>query len=120
MARLSAEQKVVALETRGRFGRPSSFGRAHFGFNLLGQDDSLCGIFQKATFADGRAISIRPFYWPSNPQTPAQVARRTLFQEGVSAYRALTPEQLIAINEEGKRRGMSGYNLFLSKYLRDG
>lgn len=118
MGRLTKEQQAVALETRGRWGRPSSYGRAHCGFNLLGADDSLAGIYRKATFADGRAISIRPFYWPRNPQTPTQQARRELFQAGVSAYRALTPEQLADINTKGKARGLTGYNYFLSKWLR--
>lgn len=120
MGKLTTPQKIISLQTRGRFGRPSSYGKAHFGFNLLGADDSLAGVYQKATFADGRAISLRPFYWPSNPQTAPQQARRTLFQEGVSAYRALTEEELAVINEAGRRRRMTGYNYFLSKWLRLG
>lgn len=118
MAKLSTKQKFIALETRGRIGRPSTFGRAHCGFNLLGADDSLFGTYQKARFATGREISLRPFYWPTNPQSVAQQANRGKFSAGVVAYRALTTDQLIDINKAGQSRGLTGYNYFLSKYLR--
>lgn len=118
MARLTTAQKLISQQTRGRFGRPSTYGRAHFGFNLLGADDSLSGIYKIAQFKEGRAVSLRPFHWPKNPRTEAQQANRSKFADGVTQYRALTPEQLAVINKVGQRLGMTGYNYFLSKYLR--
>lgn len=120
MGKLSTKQKAIGLELRGRLGRPASYGRAHFGFNLLGAEDSLSGTYQRARFSDGRAVSIRPFYWPKNPRTTAQQARRTLFQEAVSAYRLLTPTELNDIKQKGKCLGLTGYNYFIGKYLRAG
>lgn len=118
MSKLTTPQKVISFQTRGRFGRPGSFGRVLFGYNIIGLEDSLCGIYQKATFATGREISIRPFYFPTDTRSAPQLARRAIFQAGVSAYRALTPLELDAINRKGKARRMTGYNFFLSKYLR--
>lgn len=120
MGKLNTKQKAIGLEVRGRLGRPASYGRAHFGFNLLGAEDDLAGTYQRATFSDGRAISLRPFYWPKNPQTVAQQARRDLFKAAVVAYRLLTPTELDDINKKGKCLGLTGYNYFIGKYLRAG
>ncbi len=118
MARLTNAQRIISLQTRGKFGRPSSFGHALCGYNSLGTDDSLVGIYQKATFRKGRDIQILRVYFPKNPRSVAQTARRDLFKAGVVAYRALTSPERAIIDAKGRARRMTGYNYFLSRWLR--
>jgi len=118
MGKLSTAQKCLGFELRRRLGKPSSFGRAHCGFNILGADDSLFGIYQKATFADGRAISIRPFYWPSNPQTTSQQLTRSKFSDAMGAWGALTTPEKLVYSKRASPLRLYGHHLFIKEYMR--
>lgn len=118
MARRTVVQQIFAFEARGKFGRPASFGRALCGYNLLGLEDALCGIYQKKTFANGRDISFMRYYRPKNPRSVAQQANRARFAAAMSGYQALTDEQKLAYSKKAKRLGLNAWNLFIRDYMR--
>ncbi len=60
---------------------------------------------------------MRPYVKPGNPNTPAQRARRGAFREAVKAWQALHEESRKEWSRRARRRGRSGYNVFISSYL---
>lgn len=62
----------------------------------------------------------RPFYIPTNPQTPGQTERRERFIVGVDAWHNLDPSEVEAWNKKVSRLSysMTGFNFFMSFILR--
>lgn len=76
------------------------------------------GIYRTRVIYGKRYNEKLPIYSPFNPQTEAQQANRQKYANGVSAWQGLTDEQKDVYNEKAKGKRMSGYNLFLSEYLK--
>ncbi len=55
---------------------------------------------------------------PSNPRTEPQVKCRGNFGGGVKAWQVLPDEEKALYRNRAKRKRKSGYNLFMSEYLR--
>ncbi len=55
---------------------------------------------------------------PSNPRTEPQVKCRGNFGGGVKAWQVLPEEEKALYRNRAKRKRKSGYNLFMSEYLR--
>ena len=55
---------------------------------------------------------------PSNPRTEPQVKCRGNFGGGVKAWQVLPEEEKALYRNRAKRKKKSGYNLFMSEYLR--
>ena len=60
----------------------------------------------------------RAYFIPIQPGTPAQAAWWQVFRNGVVQWHALSPAQEKVWNNKAKRWKMSGFNLFMSKYLK--
>ncbi len=101
----------------GLFGWIYGFGRGLFGDLAFGSDDELSGIYHTGHW-NGRTHTERlGFYWPHNTQSPAQQAHRAEYTAAYIAWRALTSEEKAVYNQNAIGRHMSGYNLFIKKYL---
>jgi hypothetical protein len=59
---------------------------------------------------------IRAYTKPRDPKSGRQLERRGTFAEAVHAWQELPPEE--QKKYERRARGMSGYNLFISLYVR--
>ena len=68
--------------------------------------------------SQGEKIS-RAYFIPVQPGTPAQLAWWKVFRQGVQQWQALNPTQVKVWNDRAKRWKMSGFNLFMSKYLKE-
>lgn len=75
------------------------------------------GIFRR----EGSYTQLERYYEPFNRQTEAQQDNRSMFQSAVAAWQGLNASDWASWNyyqDERRRRPiMSGYNLFISKYL---
>ncbi len=60
----------------------------------------------------------RSYFIPVQPGTPAQLAWWQIFRNGVVQWHALSPAQEKDWNVRAKRWKMSGFNFFMSKYLK--
>src|SRR2546422_8999383 len=58
---------------------------------------------------------LREYVIPKDPKTELQLERRAVFRDAVAAWHVLTQDEKAAHNREA--RGMSGFNLFVSRYL---
>jgi hypothetical protein len=77
------------------------------------------GIYQIRTIGGERKIVRCDFYNYVITHTEAQQARRELFADAVLSWQNLTEEQKNSYNERAKYLQMSGYNLYLKKYLKN-
>ena len=75
------------------------------------------GIYQMPRYLGGRVCRRIDFYEYVITHTPAQQERREKFALAVAAWQNLTAEQKRLYNIKSQRKNMSGYNLFLSKFM---
>ncbi len=61
---------------------------------------------------------IKRYAVPRNPRTPRQQGGRLRFADAVAAWQALPPEERRQHAVEARDLGCSGYNLFISRFLR--
>jgi len=101
----------------GAFGRSNGFGRIRFGFAFFGLFSELPGIYQRQLSGGKKQVFKRNFHSPTNPQTPAQQARRSVFASGVVAWQSLTSEQKSVYNKKAKKFRFEGFNLFMREWL---
>jgi hypothetical protein len=119
---------TLALEMRGRLGFGRGYGFNAFGYSRYGSFNNVSGIYSRKLIASGDdwqnakkagrwAISAMRFYRPTNPQTEKQQTWRGFFTEGKVQYDLLTTGQRALLSKEARKRRMTGYNLFQSRWL---
>jgi len=125
MAELKALESLFSLSAHKKIGRVSFYGRSFFGFSYYGQDKTtmengtvISGVFRERVSYGKRIKEILPFMYPSNPRTEEQQANRQKIADGVLTWKNLTEEEKSVYNKEAIGKRMSGYNLFLSEYLK--
>ncbi|HOW82726.1 MAG TPA: hypothetical protein PK573_09210 [Spirochaetota bacterium] len=60
----------------------------------------------------------RSYVKPRNPDTVAQSKNRGLFRDAMKSWQALSPFDRDSFRRRARRLGMSGHNLFISRYMR--
>jgi alpha-ketoglutarate-dependent taurine dioxygenase len=55
---------------------------------------------------------------PRNPDTECQRQNRKTFADAVKSWQALSAEEKRSFNRKAMRKRMSGYNLFISQYMK--
>jgi hypothetical protein len=60
----------------------------------------------------------RRWVYPADPKTPAQLARRNKFAQGVATWQMMSDEQRKAWKAQAKNHNYSTFNAFLSAYMR--
>jgi hypothetical protein len=82
--------------------------------------DSAHGRLGKIVLYNRNGIQCaRSYAVPRNPDTPAQRENRKTFAEAVKLWQGLTPEEKYRYNRNARKLKMSGYNLFISGYLKE-
>lgn len=117
MASVSNFEALVSLGTRGTFGFSCGLGRIRLGLTRLGYFSEFAGIYQRHRVRGGWGISRMTFYRTSNPQTPVQQAWRSIFAAGWAVYNSLTPDEKALLSKQARKRGLTGANLFMSRWL---
>lgn len=59
----------------------------------------------------------RSYVAPRNPDTPAQRANRKLFRDAMKSWQGLSSFDRSSYNRRARRLGMTGHNLFISRYM---
>lgn len=90
-----------------------AFGKVAFG------PPEFRGIYQRQPTASGQIVRKLKLYEPTNPQTETQQAWRGVFADAVAAWQSLTDEEKKEYSDLHYPTRMSGYNRFISKYLKD-
>jgi hypothetical protein len=80
---------------------------------------SMNGSLGKIVFYRRRGVQCaRTYVIPRNPDTPQQRINREAFAAAVAAWRLFEVRDRNRYNRKARGRGMSGYNLFISEYMR--
>ncbi|HSA15072.1 MAG TPA: hypothetical protein P5346_10065 [Spirochaetota bacterium] len=66
----------------------------------------------------GGKTYFRSYVKPCNPDTPSQKRNRGLFAEAMKAWRKLSRFDKDSYRRRAGRLGMTGHNLFISRYMR--
>lgn len=61
---------------------------------------------------------VRSHVKPRNPDTPEQRKNRNTFREAVKLWQSLTEEEKNVYRKKARRLRITGYNLFISRYLK--
>lgn len=62
-------------------------------------------------------VFIRSYIKPRNPDTPAQRRNRGLFRNAMKAWQGLSSFDKDMFARRARRLGMTGHNLFISRYM---
>ena len=104
----------IGLEVRGRLGVTDADGNP---VNIIIQRVKI-GL-GNGRIEGNRQIQVRRHPGKvKDPVTHAQVARRTRFQDAVSAWQGMSKEERAPWIERAKRVSRTGYNLFISEWLK--
>jgi hypothetical protein len=80
---------------------------------------SISGRIGSVVFYTNRGRQcVRAHVIPLNPDTEAQRAVRRSFGDAVRSWQALPADEKHAYNRKARYLNMSGYNLYISKYLK--
>ena len=125
---ISLVQQIAAFSPRGLCRAGGGYGIARYASSYYGDDKIIGGIYQRKLVGTGSTlaphdqvgrwgISRMKFYKP--PETALRIAnpRRAVFAAGKVEYDLLTSDEKLALRESARNRNMSGYNLFMSRYL---
>ena len=75
-------------------------------------------FFGNIPLRGNRDLQIRRHVIGLNPQTPAQTARRVIFADAVTAWGLLSQAEKDVYNRRARPRKYSGWNLFISDFLK--
>lgn len=119
MAIVQDTQGFKFIAQNGILGRPNGVGLIKAGWSRYGEFMKDAGIYRR----DGRWHSQRivrcVHYKCYDKQTENQLACRSNFTNGVTAWHALDANTRATFNKEATKQRMSGFNWYLSRYLRN-
>lgn len=118
MVVVNHDEGFRANDTKGVFGNPWGVGEYWLGWSFLGEETPLAGIYTMRRTRGGRCPIKCRFYAPVVPGVGNQLDMRFLFADAVAAWQGLTTEQKSVYNRMSYPRHMSGYNRFISLFLR--
>ncbi len=80
---------------------------------------SISGRLGNVVFYTRRGkLCVRTYVIPRNPDTEAQRIVRRSFAEAVISWQSMTAEEQYIYKRKARHINMSGYNLYISKYLK--
>lgn len=104
--------------TRQKIGLPNLCGTIICGWSMLGDGESVSGIYEKRKRRKDIISQRMNFYPYVITNTTQQQERRAKFADAVSAWQALTSEQKSVYNERARTKNFFGYHLFLSEFMK--
>lgn len=119
MVILTPQKEIFVFRGRGRLGftKADRLGLRTYAEALA--TNPFAGVYQRKITRKGKKTSQMNWRYGGNPRTPAQQAWRAFFTAGVSAYHSLTTAQKLYYKKVGAKYKMTGYNKFLSYWLKN-
>ena len=125
---ISTSEAPPAESMRGTYGFGRGYGACVYGKARYAASCDQAGIYQRKVHGLGStlmprqeagryAISRMKFYRPTNNQQPQQQIWRGIFASGKAAYDTLSTDEKKTLREEASGGTMTGFNLFMSRFL---
>ena len=118
MAIVTKAQGLLSDDFRGKLGVSCGFGYALLGCSQMGDNNDRAGIYQRKRTGKKFGLSRMRTYVPTNNQLENQQIWRSVFRDGVLAWQALDTESKRAYNVLKYPSAQSGFNRFMSQYLK--
>lgn len=129
MSVITPQEKKIFGYIRKRFGKQPFYGQIVFGRSDYGSDlqffdigevspFQLSGIYQVRTRYNKKVVVRQKYYVPIDPKTASQIVRRSVFASAVSAWKSLSESLKDEYRKKSSCKKRSGYNVFLSEYLK--
>ena len=123
-----AKHPVKALGMVGVLKAGGGCGIARCAANRCADDGNMAGIYQRRMYGSGVTLASKKkagrigisqgaFYPYVITHTGPQEAWRTVFANGKGQYDLLTTDQRLLLSKQARSLCMSGYNLFMSRWL---
>lgn len=119
MVKVVGDDRANSLTISKKLGWPWGYGKAWFGISRYGDDFEHSGIYQRRPTKKGQIFVRENFYWPTDTITEDRLAVRIAFATAVAQWQALDEEDKQYYRDLQYPRFMSGYNRFLSLWLKD-
>ncbi len=103
----------------GKFGEPDGYGHAIFARSRYGLNMIQAGVYQRQMGKKGKVLSRHRDNWPTNNRLENQQAWRAIFRNGKQAWDLLDSETKQEYNNMRYPPKQSGFNRFMSKYLKE-
>lgn len=110
-------QGLLSDDFRGKFGRVWGFGAGVFGVSQFGEGDERIGVYQRRRGKKGFIFVRCRDDYPTKSNSVGAIARRSLFRDGMLAWKALDTETKRAYNDLEYPPALNGCNRFMKKYL---
>lgn len=117
MAIVSALEKFRSHAVRKKFGKPNGYGEIVFGYSAYGDLNPLAGVYRVRRIQGRRQTEKLPFYYNGSGNTAEQQILRSKFGDAIAAWQGFTDEQKQVWRVKAYSKHMSGYNLFISKFM---
>jgi hypothetical protein len=123
-----AKERFPCVTIRGKVGFTAGVGFARCGYTRCGCPKDFGGIYSQKLYGTGvtyiapkrggrNAPSRMRYYRPLNTAQEQANPMRGVFADAISAYHDLTSDERAILKEQAKKRGTSGYHLFISQWL---
>ncbi len=111
---------LYSFTAHGWFPYPYPIGFRFYPASYAGMYNAKGWIYQRRRTWHGIIWVVEKYYYPYNPRTSVQQSWRGVFADAVSTWQNLTISDKDYYNKAARRRGrLSGYNLFISYYLKE-
>lgn len=107
MAVVNLKGKLGSMQIWGKLGRPG-----------LPDPAGIAGIYKRRKTRLGVEIIKMHFYQPTGLPSDSQVAQRAKLRTAVIAWQALPTDEKKHYNKLSRNYQMTGFNLFLSRYMK--
>jgi len=119
MAIIKRIEEFPALMVKGKIGRPCGVGAFQCGWSFLGDYFLESGIYRRNGRWHNSKIVKMKHYRPTNPRTVLQQQKRSVFADGVNAWKLLTETEKEVWRKKRSPAKRSGFNRFMSVYMKN-
>jgi hypothetical protein len=107
---------MAVVNFKGKFGSIAIYGS--IGKPGMPDPAGINGVYKRRRTKYGIETIKMHFYRPSGTPNAEQIAQRAKMRTAVAAWLSLSADQKKAYNKLARNYPFSGYNLFLSRYMK--
>lgn len=119
MTKVFGLDRALTHHVRGKIGRSCGFGRTRFAYNRMGFYSPYVGVYSTYPTKNGRMTRLKKYHRPPLFNTVPAIMTRIHFAQAVGHWRMLTEQERQNYNKKAKRYKLTGYNLYISRYLKN-
>jgi len=113
------KDRAYSLGIRGKIGKPDAVGDFMLGYSDLGYQNKFSGVYQSRPRKTGRIWVKMRYSLPPDTYSAIKQANREKFALAVASWNNLSFSEQVVWNKIKYPYHMSGYNRFISWYMKN-